>query len=870
MGDKYIGSKHFFHVLQVCRIPGDRMKVQKKDQNKGSQPGPTPFRLRVRLNGQDCGQPSTSNASANIQKSKAQNWRDKLRENDPERYKAMKKDAKEYAQLYRLKCATATLSLKRNATDEERAEAMLWQQRKEKNNESAKLRMRKITQRKKADAMQNKRAKKPMTRNQHEAQKEKERLKKRRQRAEMSQEQKAKVLAKRREQYHKRRADIREKELEEERKRLEELAKELAATMRAIEGTNDQLPQEDALDLRSQNAKAKALERVRKSLPRRRKHCINTSIDLIAKATPTKAAAFEEAGLRSSRSHEAVQLDEAIVNAVSEGLRLPKKSIARRSLASSLSGVKRMKLQRAACRKFGVSRKLLANAIKRVAGRKPTPLQTIQKITEYYEANSRILPDKKMVSKKTGKPGHVLETPVSQLYENFIVDHPDHRVGAATFHRLRPSHVKLKSQAKYVGCLCEYCENVRLKINSINHQQPGTFSGLYDISHHTLCEKAPECEFHDPSCIKRDCESCGVDKICDKLLEIDQTKPHEWKRWEMMETQCHMQKETKTVKKRGLITKSGTFKEMVDELKDELKPFSEHLFIKDWQHKQQCALQKNLRSDEVLSVFDFAENFTCYYQREVQSAHYTQESATVHPVVTYYLCPECENPVTESCVMISDDLNHDYNLVNRFQEIVADHLLSTRRIRLRKFIRFSDGCSSQYKRKGPISDVSYGQEDFGITIHHNYSGTRHGKGASDGESGVVKRNAAEAIKAGVTLINNARSLHDYLKEMMTRAPEEGQCCATFRRTMFYVSFEDVRRDRPNRAVRTVPGTRKLHSVKGLQGGVVATRNLSCFCEGCEGEVGTCKNTKYVDPWKIVKLDRNAPGNYFSILFAAVF
>lgn len=805
----------------------------------------TRFQLRIRLN---MGEASTSNPSSSTQKSKAQNWRDRLKDTDPQKYKSVKKASKEYSRLYRLRCSTSQLRPKRNLSEEEQEELLLWQKRRELNNASARERMRRMNERKKAQALKSGSAKKHLTRNQHDKLTEKERLKKRRQRAIMSQDRKSEILAKRREKYHRQRAEVKEKHLEDERKRLEKIAIELAEKELALQEHIKQ----HALDVRTPNAKAKALERARKALPRRRSHCINTSIDLIVNATPTKAAAFKRVGIQGNCDNSG--LDEAIVNAVTEGLsNLPKHSIKRKSLASSLSGMKRFKLQRAASRKFGVTRKLLANAIKRVAGRKPISLATILKVTKFYEDKSRILPDKKLVSKKSFKPRHILETSVLDLYKIYTLENPDHRIGTTSFYRLRPKHVKLRSQAKYIGCLCEYCENINLKMSLINHTQPGTFRNLYDVSDSTMCSKPIDSEFHIPACIKRECGECGVNQLDHKLSAFDQTRPLEWKRWEMMETQCHTNKETKTVKKRGLIMKAGTFNEFMEELKVELQPFSEHLFTKDWQHKQQCLLQKSLQSDEVSSVFDFAENYTCYYQHEVQSAHYTQESATVHPVVTYYLCTQCNHQVTESCVMISNDLNHDYNLVYKFQEVVTEHLTGNRKIPLKKFYRFSDGCSSQYKSKGPISDISYDKKDFGMTIHHNYSGTRHGKGASDGESGVVKRYAEEAVKAGAANINDAKSLYEYLRANMTKESEDMSCCTPFRRTIFYVPFEDVRRDRPDRAVRTVPGTRKLHSIKGLKDGVVATRNLSCFCGACKRGVGTCQNAMYVKPWRIVQL-----------------
>ena len=72
---------------------------------------------------------------------------------------------------------------------------------------------------------------------------------------------------------------------------------------------------------------------------------------------------------------------------------------------------------------------------------------------------------------------------------------------------------------------------------------------------------------------------------------------------------------------------------LVKELKEEAQTFAEHLFNKDWQNAQEKMLTQNLQPQEVLGVYNFAENYKCGHQREVQSAYYAQDSATVHPIV---------------------------------------------------------------------------------------------------------------------------------------------------------------------------------------------------------------------------------------------
>ena len=65
----------------------------------------------------------------------------------------------------------------------------------------------------------------------------------------------------------------------------------------------------------------------------------------------------------------------------------------------------------------------------------------------------------------------------TEFHENvkYTEAYLDNPVSAAMFYRCRPRNVKSKMQAKYVGCLCEYCENLQLNIEAINRIKPGTF-----------------------------------------------------------------------------------------------------------------------------------------------------------------------------------------------------------------------------------------------------------------------------------------------------------------------------------------------------------------------------------------------------------
>ena len=194
-------------------------------------------------------------------------------------------------------------------------------------------------------------------------------------------------------------------------------------------------------------------------------------------------------------------------------------------------------------------------------------------------------------------------------------------------------------------------------------------------------------------------------------------------------------------------------------------------------------------------VLDFAENYACVAQDEIQAGHWTHDQATVHPIVSTYLCPTCTTPhiINHSLVFISEDRNHDYHAVNQFYQQAVDFLAIDASVPISKIVRFSDGCAAQYKCKGSFHDI-------GNSIHpmeHNYYGARHGKGKSDGESAVVKWRATTAVKNGTEVIPDAQALFTYLEKTATiGTTDKNGTCTSYRRNMFWVPVGQIDRNHP--------------------------------------------------------------------------
>ena len=203
-------------------------------------------------------------------------------------------------------------------------------------------------------------------------------------------------------------------------------------------------------------------------------------------------------------------------------------------------------------------------------------------------------------------------------------------------------------------------------------------------------------------------------------------------------------------------------------------------------------------------------------------------------MVAWYKCPDDGEVCREAIHIVTDDKIHDHHGVACYTDLAIDHLKNTRKVDFTQVIEWTDGVASQFKSKIPLTDILYGLTGGKIWLERNYFGSCHGKGASDGEGSVVKSFATRAIKAQPNVcIKGAEDFFNVVSPQKTvgTKKEDGSCCHS-RRKFFLVSEDSVNRDWPERVAKTVPGTRKMHSVVGVHPGLVYTHRFTCTCAQC--------------------------------------
>ena len=168
------------------------------------------------------------------------------------------------------------------------------------------------------------------------------------------------------------------------------------------------------------------------------------------------------------------------------------------------------------------------------------------------------------------------------------------------------------------------------------------------------------------------------------------------------------------------------------------------------------------------------------------------------------------------------------------------------------------------------------KRDTDLDVSRHYFESSHGKSAADGLASIVKHSATTAVTRGQTRIQNGIEFHSYCVDNLQQVgnsvyPSRVEAYKSASRKFIYVEDTEITRDRPDREVRSVKGTMKIHPI--VPTGVsyeLKTRNLSCFCNFCYHHVhaqGQCTNISIVGKWSPCTLKPIARSSSDIILYS---
>ncbi|KAK7119480.1 hypothetical protein R3I94_021351 [Phoxinus phoxinus] len=621
---------------------------------------------------------------------------------------------------------------------------------------------------------------------------------------------------------------------------------------------------------RTKSTKQMAVSRMCKEIPADAEKFADIVMDFIHHCTPRKQAALKARGLKTaSRRIDYDEPSQEKLRSTIEALKKKRDAASlrkRRLIVTSLMVAKKYRMQHIVARRFNLRPAYLTNlpnsssneGLRKKLKSDATCMDVVNNLTAFYRNPkvARELPYMRTVKKQEQR--FLMEISLQEAYELWKLENPEKNVVSfPVFSWLRPSCVLLQRRTDRNQCLCEYCTGVLLKLQSLNRILTATnnaeciklkIKNKYELLSFSLCPKSGNSKYHNLKCINRTCSDCGVSLLKEKFkMVVDSYGKQEvsWQNWESKAFNHDGKQKTKKFQS----NKCGTFKTMFDELLHETDFLAKHLFTANWQHEQFSLIREKLPNTWSLFIMDFAENYLCISQDEIQPAHWSTQQITVHPIICYYKCPTegHEYTIQEALVFVSDDLNHDTNAVHHFETLAIKHLKEKRGLKLEHVVEFTNGCGAEYKSMVAFADISNSKASHGLSVERCYFGSHHSKGPSDGVSGFVKSSVQRAVQSHRITIKNAEEMYNFCNLNLTK---DG--CDRQLRTFYLVKRGEIQRDRPITQVKSaLAGTRVLHSVRCVSTGVLDTRAYSCFCDGCMNvdDGSQCSNSNDVFPWQ---------------------
>ena len=222
------------------------------------------------------------------------------------------------------------------------------------------------------------------------------------------------------------------------------------------------------------------------------------------------------------------------------------------------------------------------------------------------------------------------------------------------------------------------------------------------------------------------CKKCpGHQRLLDHLNECEEladTEDITYQQW--ISTDCT-----------SLMSITEPKSEFFENLAMQVMKLTRHSFTA----KSQSAYMKTLKSSmklvkEIILQGDFAENYSYTVQDAIQSFHWENKQATLHPFVAYRRLEDGTLEHRNVCV-VSDCREHSTVTVFAFLKAVIPYL-KTEFPGLKKVHYFTDGCAGQYKNN--FTNLCHHLEDFELDAEWNFFATSHGKSVCDGIGGTEK------------------------------------------------------------------------------------------------------------------------------------
>lgn len=427
---------------------------------------------------------------------------------------------------------------------------------------------------------------------------------------------------------------------------------------------------------------------------------------------------------------------------------------------------------------------------------------------------------------------------------------------------LKDAYNQLRSNAtgfhgRSCSCACDICNKGVLSGRCAASEH--TLSGITKLWESCVCAKNQNSAFHRYECLMGLCDKCGVKNI--PLCPCEQQESTKTVAVQVFEDVQVQKKNGETGKRKVLSIKHVVVGEFTKLLKERTKSFIKHNFTYRWQADQYRECLKVFPTNTIVSVVDFAENYSFKEKNEIQSMHWHTDQCTILVHISYRRSDKDDSIIKEMHFYISDDKLHDTLFVQHCF-LMHNRWLKDQGLSFERHWVWSDGAASQFKASRPFYFVGRFYNLTGTEMTWSYFGSGHGKGEHDGAGAVVKRALThEQLKTDGVILRKAADVVDFLKKTMSHGASSSYAQSTKKgpdtnRIFWLIKPEDVDRSKAW-GCETVKGSRSMHSICGFSHHDVTqlkTRRLSCFCNACmRKKWRSCCNKTYVKKWQHIKL-----------------
>ena len=320
-----------------------------------------------------------------------------------------------------------------------------------------------------------------------------------------------------------------------------------------------------------------------------------------------------------------------------------------------------------------------------------------------------MMPGKKdtITCKKVKMQKWLLTDTLAHIHLKFLSENSNDKLSYSLFCRLRPFWVIPPTEQSRETCTCKVHDNLQFvikKLHVLKLLPQCTIDSLctavscsmtakncmYDICATCKdCRLPSECSHENGHEDEADCNNCRSSKP--KLKQFDPNLVVQCHKWQSKVELHESKKSTITVKE----LLSMLLADLIDKFTEMLMHIRKHVFNIRHQYMQYRLLRTKLTDNDCLIRIDFTENYTCQYNRDIQSVHYggSHKQCTMHTGVLYV-----GQRKPKSFCTLSDSRSHEPTAIWTYLEPVLIDL-KTEFPNIETIHFFSDGPTTQYRQK---------------------------------------------------------------------------------------------------------------------------------------------------------------------------